>query len=125
MKPLQIDAGVFVTNVMPGPVKSEITKHALQASGEAVGTVVEDSFKRVSAERCAALMAAAAWAKLQEVWISPQPILMFCYIYQYLPSLYVKLAPNAGASRIKAFRTGDTGYNFSQNLGNLFKSKSR
>lgn len=42
---------------------------------------------RMSPERCAELMAVAVANRLNEVWISPQPVLLFCYIAQYCPTL--------------------------------------
>ena len=42
---------------------------------------------RVSAERCAYLTAVALANKLDEVWISKNPILFFVYVLQYCPIL--------------------------------------
>jgi dehydrogenase/reductase SDR family protein 7 len=82
------ERGVWVTNVCPGPVKSEITMHAFtETAGVAYGKPTEDATKRVTAERCAHLMVAAAAARLYEVWIAPQPILAFTYLAQYAPGV--------------------------------------
>ncbi len=89
---MEVEHNVFVTNVCPGyaflalrqcvllmcicrPVESEITEHAFtERPGEELGIHGEGDTKRVSAERCAHLMAAAMYARLPECWVSPQPV---------------------------------------------------
>jgi len=55
-------------------------------------------------------MAGAMHAQLPEIWLAPQPILLFVYLRQYLPSAYFWLSPRVGATRVAAFRKGSTGY---------------
>lgn len=43
--------------------------------------------KRMSAERCAHLMAVAIANRLDEVWLSPKPELFYLYLYQYFPTI--------------------------------------
>ena len=43
--------------------------------------------RRMTAERCAELMAVAIANRLDEVWISIQPALLVMYMSQYMPSL--------------------------------------
>lgn len=102
--------GINVTLVCPGPVRSEITLHAFVDKPGAKLGVDEDNSTRMTAERCAHLMAAGMWARLPEVWLSPQPVLLFTYLGQYAPSLAAFLAPIVGAARVAAFRKGSTGY---------------
>jgi hypothetical protein len=84
-------------------VHSEIALHSFtDVPGVAVG-VKEDGSKRMSAERCALLMAAATHAGLEEVWLAPQPILFFVYVGQYLRSLYFYLSPIVGRQRVQAW----------------------
>ena len=45
------------------------------------------SEKRMATYRCAELMATSIANKLDEVWISPQPVLSLAYIMQYTPTL--------------------------------------
>ena len=42
----------------------------------------------MSTERCAKLMAVSMANKLDEVWISTQPVLLMVYVKQYLPDLF-------------------------------------
>lgn len=102
--------GINVTLVCPGPVRSEITLHAFVDKPGAKLGVDEDNSTRMTAERCAHLMAAGMWARLPEVWLSPQPVLLFTYIGQYMPSVAAFLAPIVGAARVSAYRKGSTGY---------------
>ena len=43
---------------------------------------------RLDGKRCAELIAVAMANRLEEVWISKQPILLFTYLSQYFPSLF-------------------------------------
>ena len=62
-----------VVNICPGPVTSEITLHSFtEAAGERLGKEQEATIKRMSADRCAELYAAAMWAGVPEAWLSPQ-----------------------------------------------------
>lgn len=115
---------VRVVNVCPGPVQSEISLHAFTAvAGQQHGDATEssDSTNRMPAEKCAAYMAAAMWAELPEVWIAPQPILLFTYIGQYWRWLYFKLGPVVGHKRVTAFKAGHSGYGAVQNLWSIGK----
>lgn len=47
----------------------------------------ENDSNRMQTERCAQLCAVAIVNKLDEVWISRNPVLIFLYLSQYAPSL--------------------------------------
>lgn len=95
------DRGVSVTVACPGPTESEGQSKALRGDGTPVGNAGDKS-KRLTAERCARLMAGAAHAGLAECWISPHPVLLFVYIAQYVPSLGVLLGNIVGPKRVQA-----------------------
>lgn len=118
--------GVRVVSVCPGPVESEITLHAYtDKPGTELG-VKADGSNRMSAERCAHLYAAALWAGLPEVWMAPQPILLFVYIGQYARDLYFYLGPRkVGPARVEAFKAGQSGYGAVQSLGGLLSGGPR
>ena len=98
-----------MTNCCPGPVESEITLHAFtDTPGKKLGQR-EDQSKRMPAERCALLMAAAAHAGLEEAWMAPQPILFFVYVAQYVRGLYFALGTSMGKQRVTAFKAGNSG----------------
>ena len=102
---------VSVTNCCPGPVHSEITLHSFtDVPGKEMG-VREDGSTRMSAARCALLMAAACHAGLEEAWMAPQPILFFVYVGQYVKWLYFRLSPTLGKQRVQGWKSGVKGYN--------------
>ena len=106
-----------VTLVCPGPVESDIVRNCFGAKLGVPADVRTDDTKRVTAQRCAELMAAAAYHRLPEVWISTQPILAFVYIAQYAPSLGVWLSKRVGPKRVAAIRAGNMGYSSVQSWG--------
>ena len=62
-------------------VKKETERHAKN------GTWTPDP-SRLGGKRCAQLISVAMANRLEEVWISKQPILLFIYISQYFPSIF-------------------------------------
>jgi dehydrogenase/reductase SDR family protein 7 len=103
--------GVRIVNVCPGPVQSDIAFNSFSETfGRPHNKQEEDGTVRMSAERCAALMAAAMRAELAEAWIAPQPLLLFLYVSQYCRGLYFRLGDVAGPRRVAAFRSGLSGY---------------
>lgn len=108
---------IRVVMACPGPVQSEITLRAFtETEGKMHNDAKEEGTTRMTAERCAALMAAGMWAELPEVWIAPQPILLFTYVAQYVRWLYFRMGPGAGAKRVAAFKNGKSGYGSIQNV---------
>lgn len=83
------DKNISFVSVCPGPVDTPFV-HNLYT--EKLTSSLRDTQPhraggdRVSAERCAQLTAVAMANKLDEVWISKQPILLFVYINQYFPN---------------------------------------
>jgi dehydrogenase/reductase SDR family protein 7 len=116
--------GLHVVNVCPGPVQSEIAENAFceDASGKPLGEPTEPDVHRLPAARCALLMAGAMHARLPEVWLAPQPILLFTYIAQFLPSFYHAISPVVGARRVAAFRNGSKGYGSIQSPVSMLRS---
>lgn len=82
------DKNISILSVCPGPVDTPFTRNLFSEKISSVakgpGTTGTD---RVSAERCAQLVAITMANKLYEVWISKHPILLFVYLYQYFPNL--------------------------------------
>lgn len=81
------DTNILVSSVCPGPINTPFLNNVLT---ETMSTpsgpdrcIPGDT--RVTADRCAYLITVAMANKLNEVWISLHPILLFTYIDQYLP----------------------------------------
>jgi hypothetical protein len=86
----------------------QITEHAFTSTaGAEVGRSVADTTSRVSGQRCAFLMACAMYHRLDEVWISLHPILLFTYVAQYCPALFSALSKRFGPKRVASFRAGE------------------
>lgn len=95
-------SNISVTIACPGPVYSEALLHAFTDSADKkLGVAMDKSGKRMSAERCAKLMAVATANRLYEVWISPNPELFYCYLFQYLPSIAKRVAVKLGQARAR------------------------
>lgn len=75
---------VDVTVVCPGPVETRLTREAAE--------ILESrrKIRIMSAERCAKLYAVAIANKVTDTWICDNPILLFFYVSQYMPSIFKK-----------------------------------
>lgn len=100
---------INVTMVCPGPVFSEILLHAFtENKEEKLGVEMKSDEKRMTAERCAYLMAVAMANDLDEVWLSGNPELLFMYMFQYLPTITRRLGRRIGAKRVEKIKAGIT-----------------
>ncbi|RMX53392.1 hypothetical protein pdam_00014261 [Pocillopora damicornis] len=93
-------------------LRMEVNEHGIGVTLQfkEKATVQRDS-KRMQPARCAHLMTVAMANKLDEVWISPNPVLLFIYISQYCPVCqtcrYETGSKDAGRNRIKEKRLTD------------------
>ncbi|XP_015903470.1 dehydrogenase/reductase SDR family member 7 [Parasteatoda tepidariorum] len=84
-----IHENIQVTIACPGPVFSRITDRCVTGKvGEVYGHVQQSSDKKMKTERCSELMVTAIANKLDECWITFQPLLVVLYLAQYIPSFY-------------------------------------
>ena len=81
------DKNVSVTNVCPGPVKTNADRNAITSDGTIYGKADGLIASGMSPERCCELILIATSNKLNEVWVSGQPYLLLTYLSQYVPSL--------------------------------------
>lgn len=107
------DRSVGVCMVCPGPVSTPIEAESfVSAAGQRKGTEQEDRSKKMSAARCAQLMATALSRGIDETWISRNPALCFTYLAVYAPTLWRALGKRwLGPMRTKAFREGKDVFN--------------
>jgi len=102
-----VDKNIAVTIICPGPVVSNLPAVAFTGtSGKVHGATTEKDKNRMSTERCAELMSISIANKLHEVWIARQPVLIFMYICQYLPTLGFRLLKTIGIKQIMKMREG-------------------
>ena len=84
------DKNISILSVCPGPIDTPIKrdifteKLSVPVDPEQPRKVMD---KQVSVERCAHLIAVTMANKLEEVWIAYHPILLFVYLYQFLPNI--------------------------------------
>lgn len=98
--------GITVSNVCPGPVKSNIVKNALtEEVTKTLGSDADQSHK-MATSRCARLMLIAMANDLKEVWIAEQPFLSMAYLWQYIPTWAWWLTSKIGKKRIENFKSG-------------------
>ncbi len=100
---------ITVTTICPGPVHSAIQREAFTAkSGVKYSDIADMSKveKRVATSRCSELITVAIANKLEEVWISLNPVLMFTYAAQYMPSIARSVGKKMGVKVINQLREG-------------------
>lgn len=98
---------INITMVCPGPVFSNILREAFtEVNGDIYDKEMMPTENRMSTQRCAELMAVAMANKMYEVWISPNPPLLFVYLSQYSPTLARWVAGRLGMKSIKRLREG-------------------
>ena len=97
---------VGVTLICPGPVVSDGVRNALGPDGKPLGPLGDENVGKMPTARCAELSVVGISNGLEEIWISQHPILVFCYLAQYAPALYAKLANIFGQKRVRAVQEG-------------------
>lgn len=108
----------------PGPTAAFTAEHGVKASD---ASFAPDKSRRMTAERCAELMARSIHhSKLYEIWVSPQPILLFTMMNQLAPTLAAWVgSTRVGPARVEALRSGKPGYEAVQGLGVMFGSAAK
>ncbi|XP_054712828.1 dehydrogenase/reductase SDR family member 7-like [Uloborus diversus] len=80
---------IDVTLVCPGPVFSRLTDRCVTSKlGEVYDHTQQPTDRKMKTERCSRLTFTAISNKLDECWISQQPLLTLFYCSQYIPSIY-------------------------------------
>ncbi|KYO18464.1 dehydrogenase/reductase SDR family member 7 isoform X2 [Alligator mississippiensis] len=98
--------GIVITNICPGPVQSKIIHNVfteeLTKSLEKPG----DQSHKMSTDRCVRLTLVSIVNDLKEAWISDNPYLAVCYLWQYAPTWAWWLLGRIGKKRIQNFKRG-------------------
>ena len=90
-----------------GPVVSEILDHVVKDEASKV-EVVEN---RMPTDRCTDLIARGMFHKIDELWISDQPLLFVTYVNTYAPWIGRQLLKyKVGPSRVRMLTTGGDMY---------------
>ncbi|XP_043836116.1 dehydrogenase/reductase SDR family member 7 [Dromiciops gliroides] len=97
---------ISVLNICPGPVQSHILENAFtEEVSKKLENLRDQSFK-MATSRCVKLMLVCMANDLKEVWISNQPYLSACYIWQYAPTWAWWISNKIGPRRIENFQNG-------------------
>lgn len=102
--------GISVTVICPGPVWTNIGKNSFRHDIN-IPMPAEipkpTSLVLMTSNRCAQLAAVAIVNKLDESWVTVQPVLIFSYLAQYLPTfsrwLYVRIMNEKQLNKMKNF----------------------
>ncbi|KAL6260296.1 hypothetical protein P5V15_007828 [Pogonomyrmex californicus] len=99
------DKNINVTTVCPGPVQTDFLAESFtEKSGEKYGVRTEVSQNKISAARCASLMAVAIVNKLDEVWIAKPDTLRITYLTYCFPNFAKWLIKNLGKKFLMKLR---------------------
>ncbi|XP_033105349.1 dehydrogenase/reductase SDR family member 7-like [Anneissia japonica] len=115
LRPEVYHRNVTVTNVCPGPVVSDVVINAFQedidqpAIKQDMGVGERDQRSIMSTDRCAHLTVVAMANNLDEAWVSRQPVLLFMYLSQYIPSAFLWMFKRSANKRIEDFRKRQKG----------------
>lgn len=102
------DKGITVSAICPGPIKSAIVDNAytedVNKSFKDKSKIKEDLSRRMDTDKFVKRMTTAIANKLDEVWISPQPELIFIYAMQYMPTITRWISKRIVLKTIKKLR---------------------
>ncbi|XP_016084837.1 dehydrogenase/reductase SDR family member 7-like [Sinocyclocheilus grahami] len=97
---------ITISTICPGPVISTIVQNAFtEELGKPVDTAGDQTHK-MSTERCVHLTLVGLANHVKEMWIAEQPFLLFCYLWQYTPTLAWYLTNVLGKKRVQNFKAG-------------------
>lgn len=65
-----------------------------------------DQTHKMSTERCVHLTLVGLANHVKEMWIAEQPFLLFCYLWQYTPTLAWYTTKLLGRKRVQNFKAG-------------------
>ncbi|XP_070577036.1 dehydrogenase/reductase SDR family member 7-like [Ptychodera flava] len=104
------DENITVTTICPGPVVSKVRDNTMTTTLERTGedTEYDDPAvhygNRMATGRCGQIIVTSIANRLNEVWCSRNPFLLFTYIAQYMPSVCRLFSKFYGRQRIKVIR---------------------
>lgn len=81
--------GISIQSVCPGPIETPFLRSLLTEKLSKTFNISKQppGDTRMKVDRCAQLIMVTMVNNLKEVWISPQPVLLFVYMSQYFPNL--------------------------------------
>ncbi|TRY55263.1 hypothetical protein DNTS_015743 [Danionella cerebrum] len=97
---------ITISNICPGPVVSSVVQNAFtEELGKSVASAGDQTHK-MTVERCVQLTLVGLANRIKEMWIADQPFLLFCYLWQYTPTVAWFLTNAFSKTRVQNFKTG-------------------
>ncbi|KFV79130.1 Dehydrogenase/reductase SDR family member 7, partial [Struthio camelus australis] len=93
---------ISIINICPGPVQSKIIQNVFTEDLAKVRSTGD----KMPTDRCVRLTLVSTVNDLKEAWISDQPYLAVCYLWQYAPTWAWWLMNKMGKRRIQNFKSG-------------------
>ncbi|XP_052551776.1 dehydrogenase/reductase SDR family member 7 [Tympanuchus pallidicinctus] len=97
---------ISIINICPGPVQSKIIQNVFTEKLDKSLENSGDQSHKMPTERCVRLTLVSTVNDLKEAWISDQPYLAVCYLWQYAPTWAWWLMNRMGKRRIENFKSG-------------------
>ncbi|TKS86583.1 Dehydrogenase/reductase SDR family member 7 [Collichthys lucidus] len=97
---------ILISSVCPGPVQSEIVHNAFTEELNKSVAVAGNQEHKMSTSRCVHLMLVGISNGVKEMWITHQPFLTFCYMWQYTPTIAWFITNLLGRKRVQNFKAG-------------------
>ncbi|XP_016366530.1 dehydrogenase/reductase SDR family member 7 [Sinocyclocheilus rhinocerous] len=97
---------ITISTICPGPVISSIIQNAFTEELSKPVATAGDQTHKMSTERCVQLTLVGLANRVKEMWIAEQPFLLFCYLWQYIPTLAWYLTNILGKKRVQNFKAG-------------------
>ncbi|XP_042302008.1 dehydrogenase/reductase SDR family member 7 [Sceloporus undulatus] len=97
---------ISVINICPGPVQSQIIQNVFTEDVSKVNANVGDQSHKMPTDRCVRLTLVSMANDIKEAWISDNPYLAVCYLWQYAPTWAWWLLNRIGKTRIQNFKSG-------------------
>ncbi|KAG1950387.1 dehydrogenase/reductase SDR family [Pimephales promelas] len=97
---------ITISTICPGPVVSSIVQNAITEELDKPVASAGDQTHKMSTERCVHLTLVGLANHVKEMWIAEQPFLLFCYLWQYTPTLAWYITKLLGRKRVQNFKSG-------------------
>nr|XP_009935082.1 PREDICTED: dehydrogenase/reductase SDR family member 7 [Opisthocomus hoazin] len=97
---------INITVICPGPVQSQIIQNVFTENLAKPLEKSGDQSHKMPTDRCVRLTLVSMANDLKEAWVSDQPYLAICYLWQYAPTWAWWLMNKLAKKRIQNFKSG-------------------
>ncbi|CAL8300367.1 unnamed protein product [Boreogadus saida] len=97
---------ILISTVCPGPVQSKIVDNCFTEEVDKTMAQGQDQQHKMSTSRCVRWILVGMANQAKEMWISDQPVLGFCYLWQYAPTWAWFFSAMFGKRIVQNFKAG-------------------